>query len=241
MDSVPAHWHRMRRTVHDVLRTRCILLRFIPPELIDIILELAEYWACVMSNRSTQMLVKASTETEPTSEQNIYLQSARVPRGSRVRRVTFRVRSCDQGKSNNAKCRGTYKGTSSWFEVGVVEAPQELVASNSEPDLTSNQSHSRRWFLQSNIHGARYRKLHEVVWSVYDQVTDPASTLDESDGAVKNAPNPDPNRLTTGSGSGRGFLENLHPGSSISLYAQAKYPGWENHVFSAEIEMECFL
>lgn len=190
------------------------------------------------------MLVKASTETEPTSEENIYLQSARVPRGARVRRVTFRVRSCDQGKSNNAECRGTYKGTSSWFEVGIVEAPQELVVSNNEPDLSSNQSHSRRWFLQSNIHGARYRKLHEVVWSVCDQVPDPSPTLDESDStAVKNAPNPDPNRESTGSGSGRGFLENLnlHSGSSISLYAQAKYPGWENHVFSAEIEMACFL
>lgn len=115
-------------TPQDVLHTRLLLSTFtLPSELIDIILDTAEYWALISCHRSEDLVVRANDRTtqDRANDFNGPLPLESVPvtahaysevkylslevpayEGTRVRKVMFKLRSSDQGRSNNAICRG---------------------------------------------------------------------------------------------------------------------------------------
>ncbi|KAG2004801.1 hypothetical protein CC2G_003320 [Coprinopsis cinerea AmutBmut pab1-1] len=214
---------------------RLLLLHFnLPSELVVYILDLAEYWMKQSTSKTTEEHAIVAHNTNNTmsdsSEPAVYAEKKylSVPPVSglkgcgeyddsqlsfKPRKVIFRLRSCDQGRSGFVELRGTYQQCWSWFEVGIK---------STGPLATIEE---RRWHLQYNAHASRYRRPHEIIWEE-EQVSRP-SGVDYSPAIDEKS----------GQGSGAGFLEALTAHSEISLYACAKFPGWENHVYNAEVDV----
>ncbi|TEB30838.1 hypothetical protein FA13DRAFT_1733251 [Coprinellus micaceus] len=254
----------------DVLHTRLILTYLgLPTELIDLILDTASYWALITAHRSDEVVVRASdayvdghhhivtSPSEPYADNRYITVAVPAYEGTRVRMVRFRLRSCDQGRSNNAQCRGTYKSTFSWFNVSIevpslTPRPSTIFpASRSSPPIPKH----KRWFLQNNVHGSRNRRAHEIVWTAdMDSGCQGHNTggyVSTSEGTARKSssvPSGDPgdelggrNDEMTGSGTGLGFCQAVVPGSTIAVYACTQFSGWENHVWSAEVEVFCLV
>jgi hypothetical protein len=108
----------------DVFRVRCFLANFLPPELVNTILDDAQYWPRIRSRRDRFLLVNASssalrcliTPSFPTSEA-LGGPAARL----RVKLVTFDIDSNDQGWGGNPQDHGMCQ--TSGFDISNQCAP----------------------------------------------------------------------------------------------------------------------
>ena len=78
------------------------------------------------------------------------------------------------------------------------------------------------WRMQSNRIARREFASYEVVWTAKQSVT-----RDEEMRRVE----------ACGAWSGEGFVAALRPGDRAGLWLRAMYPGWENHVKWASVEI----
>lgn len=79
------------------------------------------------------------------------------------------------------------------------------------------------WLVQRNLCANSAEREHNIVWPV-SASDDPDATAEELE--------------ERGAGDGRGFVESLKGGDRVALWARAMFPGWENHVASAKVEIE---
>ncbi|KAF8992156.1 hypothetical protein BDQ17DRAFT_1254220 [Cyathus striatus] len=213
---------------NDVFEVRDILLHLAPAELVEYIMNEAEYWAKLVTLRKAEVIVKASDNPNNSADE-CYLLSAPIPKTMRdgeviptkVKMVKFTTRSCDQGGGGSALARGmllgTYNPSWTWFEAGIIR-PVLSDTTYVRGEIMLPPGIPKRWEVQRNVHASRSRRLHEVIWT--------PGTLHK-----ENPPTVD------GKGAGAGFIESLRPGDCICIMARALYPGWENHVASASIEI----
>ncbi|TFK32367.1 hypothetical protein BDQ12DRAFT_728725 [Crucibulum laeve] len=225
----------------DVLQVRYILLRFVPLELADLILEAAEYWAKQISSMKRDVQVCASSSPSYNADW-CYLVTSPIPARSRngmpiptkVKKVKFTLKSCDQGWGGSREHRGTYRHSCTWFEASILR-PSSVLSKNDLAKLITQPVNpvcfkamgieeipgegvgKRRWHIQRNVHVSRHQKLHEVVWT--------------------NTPMDERTEENHGRGNGHDFVQSLLAGDHIAVMTRALYPGWENHVFSAEVEV----
>lgn len=167
----------------------------LPPEIIHLILAHSSRWILL----GTEMFV---------------LDSDRTPGGYRISRwsghdsipilttqklsrqdalslggVIFSFRSCDQGWSWESKSHGTFNGSCTWMETGVVGDDDALAI-------------EQRWELQRNRHAGREPEDYRIEF-----------------------------------GEGHSLFESLREGDRIGMWCRAMYPGWQNYVHEAKIEM----
>ncbi|KAJ6516901.1 hypothetical protein C8R47DRAFT_1088595 [Mycena vitilis] len=225
----------------DVFQVRRCLLDFLPPELVNTILDEAQYWPRIRC-KSGAVTVHASTNSYHNASSRCLISPAfptsEALGGSaarlRVKLVEIGILSHDQGWFGSPHIQGTYIGSNTWFEAAILR-PGAIPKSQLEGwrgwslalgctrflperplyEVTNSAEKSGRWRVQTNQCGSMAPKYHTISWRT-----------DESD----------PTEVEkSGSGAGAGFLEALTAGDTIAIVARAMYPGWINHVRLVEI------
>ena len=80
--------------------------------------------------------------------------------------------------------------------------------------------------VQYNVQATRASKEHRVVWDWRDDIESDSPAADEL------------RKIGRGKFSGDGkFVRALKLGDCVELWAKARYPGWANHVESAQVEI----
>ncbi|CAK5275132.1 unnamed protein product [Mycena citricolor] len=210
-----------------------VLLRFLPPELVLIVVELSDLTH--VEDIRAERLVAAASHAPQNDAHHVYLVSKPILRGYgpadeviaeggiplRIKSVEYDIKSRDQGWCSDASLQGTYRG-SSWFEAAILRLPdghRPVSHKNYEPDFevpVTNDENATRWLLQKNFCGSSDIREHSIIWS----------------SAESPAESP---WLETGAGDGDGFVQKLRHGDCIAVLARARYPGWVNHVESVKI------
>ncbi|KAJ7256225.1 hypothetical protein B0H12DRAFT_1112850 [Mycena haematopus] len=225
----------------DVFQVRRFLVDFLPPELVNTILDEAKYWPRIRSTRDRILIVSASSSSDHDASLRCLVTppfpvpealggpSARL----HVKLVEFNILSNDQGWGGNPQDEGTYNGSYTWFEAAILRpgtAPEPqgwrrlatmLGASRFRParplfEVTDQDGRSR-WLVQTNRCATSQALDHSVVWQPDGSPT--------SSGDLKE----------NGSGDGAGFIELLAPEDRIGIVARARFPGWMNYVRSVNI------
>ncbi len=109
----------------DVIAVKLILNSYLPVEIIDDILDFAQYWARIRERRR----IETGAETVPTGEafpkaEWCYLVSPPIPQDAQVRLVKFVIESCDQGFGGEPEHRGmfaAYRITSSNLTIAYQQ------------------------------------------------------------------------------------------------------------------------
>jgi hypothetical protein len=128
----------------------------LPFEIVSKILDYAEFWYCDQSvtlphlpHQSPRHIVgsehwggskvgAAILTSRPLSHQDI----------SMLRRVTFSFRSKDQGWSSYRDQQGTYDGSWTWWEAGLLSSQERI-------QLSDTSSVARTYHLQRNRHAGK--------------------------------------------------------------------------------------
>ncbi|KAE9404691.1 hypothetical protein BT96DRAFT_813259 [Gymnopus androsaceus JB14] len=228
-------------TENEVNTVRYMLCDFLPLELVDIIIEDAEYWPCLYSKQDLKIKVEASKAPGPAFKSAwCYLISSPIPGivsqessepESIARKVVFEIQSHDQGW-------GIHPGPWSWFEAiiireqPIVVPPAWLNAALHKPvDLregigfdqlfTGPQPNTTRWHICSNRVAVRTKQDHCIVWTQHAEI-----------GGNKDAKSPKGRE-----GFGHELLKALQPGDRIAILALAEQWRWENHVYSGSVKI----
>ncbi|KAJ6598163.1 acyl-CoA N-acyltransferase [Mycena vulgaris] len=204
----------------DVFQVRRILVDFLPPELVNIIIDDAKYWPRLACARGPAWVSASSTPDNNAALRCLVTPAFDVGGPGthlRVKSVRFEIASRDQGWGGEPENHGTYNGSYTWFEAAILrpgKAPEPLgwrrwavalgcrrfrpsrpliqVQNPSEPDGC--------WRVQTNRCASRQTIHHTVLWEDIPKA-------DESE--------------SNGSGDGAGFLETLAPGDRIGVVARA--------------------
>jgi len=204
-----------------ILAVKYLIRRFLPIELAPTIVFHADLF--VPLTRSKEEVESVYSRGPEVSL--IYLWSAKV-QGSPaikypVRRIRFKVVSCDQGWSSHPEEQNTRENASSWFSVVKESELSRTVvppkSGDSEPSLTVytipqataevkddyDPLEKEKHQLFTNIHAGEEWETSEIVWQDCD------------------------------------FVWNLEAGDRVGLVAKARRYGWENSIKSASITLEC--
>ncbi|KAI3611446.1 hypothetical protein WG66_002038 [Moniliophthora roreri] len=245
-------------TEDDVIAVRIALLKFLPRELVDIVLDDAEYWPRTFAKR--YLVVIANTSGPKSQADWCYLVTPQIipdvlendgeelRRPPKIHSVTFTTKSRDQGWGGPPKDEmeryGPYHGSFSWFEAVIIRPSDEypnapwwleetsefpvnlLNPGPTEQDLADADvvlvgPPRKRWFVCCNLTANDTYTEHTVTWSIHDE--DPEHIVEDS--------------MRGHVGMGKQFLSLLQPGDRIALMARAMFPGWENDIHSASIEV----
>ncbi|KAG6910348.1 hypothetical protein DXG01_011417 [Tephrocybe rancida] len=228
-DTEPPELDRKDPTDQDVFSAQGILLHFVPLELADVILNMAQYWPCVSAMSDRLLLVPANHETQNNAAA-YYLVTPPVPsyQHLEIQMVKFSLSSCDQGWGGDANHYGTYNGSFTWFEAGIIRgAPtdhdvgrdfeQRTIRNADEfdadafgrlfaPEVVNSLENNRRWALQFNIQVSSTIRNHQIAWTKHDIIDDAAEA----------------SARTKGARTGRGFVGTLTPGDRITLIVRAQ-------------------
>ncbi|KAG7090462.1 hypothetical protein E1B28_009578 [Marasmius oreades] len=226
---------------NDVVQVRFVLLNFLPRELVDIIIDEAEYWcrACI-GERNEKLKILACPYNQHDARL-CYLLTQPIPgndnleerRPRKVRKVVFNTKSHDQGwggpPTEELEEYGPYHGSFTWFEAGIVRfidesaEPVGIHTLIADPQVLENfmvGPSPRRWFVYCNRTADYNTARHATIWSLCDE----DRTNDE-------------NVARGRMGKGREFLSHLEPGDRIALLGRAMFPQWTNHIVGASIDI----
>jgi hypothetical protein len=122
---------------------------------------------------------------------------------------------------------GTYSGSYTWFEASILRPSSPIVPPLPIPPYLAVSANQIRnslarynytvltpWLVQRNMTASREEREHEVEWRS-DRLSEPAP----------------------GAGDRKRFCEELRPGDRVGLWARAMFPGWENYVKEAMVEV----
>ena len=145
-----------------------------------------------LRNRGTQQVLS----TNPLSKSDVM----------RIRRITYKFRSQDQGWSSYPRHRGTYEGSWTWFEAGLTRPISSncAEAEGSEENQIKMAKESIRHEIQRNRHAGSAPEDYEHELDINHEL-----------------------------------LQEVEAGDSVVLWARATFPGWENRVYGASIEVWC--
>ncbi|KAJ3889963.1 hypothetical protein GG344DRAFT_50626 [Lentinula edodes] len=233
----------------DVQIVRYLFQTLLPLELVDVIIEDAEYWPCIHVERSEPILVDAKRSISRGLKMAwCYLVSSPVPEAldsagqslgqSRVRKVDLKVQGHDQGWGgpNSWECQRFERAPSSWYEATIIKAsrqpgllwlpaalqgPVDPASHLARPHFDQVFAGFTRWHIASNKLGNRTKQDHSVVWTE-EEVQGPRDA-----GSIKGR-----------EGFGHELVRALQPGDRIAILALAQQWGWENHVYSASITIQ---
>jgi hypothetical protein len=245
--------------VWDVLKVRYILRHKVvlplPEELVDWIIDEAEYWASTeVSMRDKRLIHKdrdqvilktvplcydrASLESCPSSPSPTPLI---MPHRSKhpCRKIIFHISSHDQGSGNRQE--NVYEGSWTWFDTEVIRAAhlKNIYQDGEEQEVLENEKGQvavhygsdhpkllpRGNKLQMNATRVSEMQDHTIVWHYLDDIAPDSLEAEEIE-------------RTQGRGrdtlDGRGVRE-LAVGDSIAVWARARFPGWSNTVAQARV------
>ncbi|KAM0326193.1 hypothetical protein ACHAQA_006790 [Verticillium albo-atrum] len=273
----------------DVVVVKAILTKAtnFPPEILDIIIDHAEYWPCseMVADYTGNNKVRISTgRAEHVVEDRLLLRTPPIGFTSSVitdlhawnrqpaqpmplrheaspeqlkkmvktapalthpvRKIVFKLRSCDQGWGGEREHHGTFNGSWTWFEAGLekIEALEDDVTSvrsemlrpvyprigetDGKLDYIHELHGNPQYQIQCNRTCTRGYSNYEVTWRWTDNIA-PGSTAAEE--------------LTAqgrGSDTGNGeFVRNLQLGDVITVWGKSRFHGWANNVETVGVEV----
>ncbi|KAH7909758.1 hypothetical protein BJ138DRAFT_1136435 [Hygrophoropsis aurantiaca] len=218
-------------TVADIILVKKSLAS-LPIELIDGILDEASYWPhssltiawrdSVPSQRRNSGGDKMYMRTLPLAiygtDINIALPARRQYGGEYpARKVIFELWSKDQGWSNEIANRGTYNGSSTWFDADV----ETLRHFGSEHPFLPSPTH-----LQRNIHAKNKVHHHTVVWHYLDSIEEGSTAAFEAEARGQGW------KSLNGT-----FVRSLKVGDCITLWMRARFPTRRLDITKAKISV----
>ncbi|KAJ7722891.1 hypothetical protein DFH07DRAFT_759734 [Mycena maculata] len=226
---------------NDVFEVRHVLVKFLPAELVNTILDDAQYWPRIRASRDILVTVNAARSTNNDAAL-CYLVTPQFPSREtlggpgarlRVKCVKFRILSNDQGWSSAPQFHGTYNGSYTWFEAAILRpgprpelqgwrrwalamGSTRFLPSRPLIEVKNPHEEGGRWLIQRNRCASKEPLLHTVVW-------------------VPGRAEAKPEEEERGRGHGSGFTDLLDPEDRIGIVARAMYPGWINCIRSVEV------
>ncbi|KAK0199698.1 hypothetical protein DFS33DRAFT_184481 [Desarmillaria ectypa] len=226
----------------DVISVKRVLNHYLPVEIIDDILDFAQYWPRIHERRRIGLKAVAFHqvgETFPKAEW-CYTVSPPIPQNAKVCAVEFVIESCDQGHGGEPEHRGTYEGSWTWFEAAIIrgepwwlsevlrmpvdlyqeglELPDDVRSAARAAEVRSREAEGSRWHIGVNVTAIGLYKEHTIVWPRTDEEIKQRSMK----GLV---------------GLSHEFVKLLEPGDRVALMARAMFPAWINKVKCASIDV----
>ncbi|KIY66424.1 hypothetical protein CYLTODRAFT_431794 [Cylindrobasidium torrendii FP15055 ss-10] len=233
----------------DIFELREFFLHYLPLELIDTILDCAEYWPCVHAERALDVVARAKRGRHPHAAPNaeyVYLVTKRIPPEAKVvQKVVYNITSHDQGWGGEERDRGTHGGSWTWFEAANIRAPEDAepwwvdAAEHRFPvdlDVPDHAEEDAAASLKAEVRSPNPETPDKSRWTITTNLTAVGSytthtltwTREDSD---------DSDDLTEHQKLGAKFVRLLDVGDRVALIARARYPGWANHIRSATIDV----
>ncbi|KAJ5558608.1 hypothetical protein N7535_008825 [Penicillium sp. DV-2018c] len=241
-------------SLSDVLKVRNLLQSrlSLPEELIDMIMDAAEYWPSiehalheprVIHKDRDQVLLK----TVPLCYDQNDLEHNPSPnplphRGAHpCRKIVFDLLSHDQGGGRSRE--NIYQFSWTWFDIEVIHGAhtRNMYVNGCEQEILDNEhGQERKHYTEADalllprsnklqVNGGHVGEAqhYTIVWDYRDDLKP------DSDEALEI-------EATQGRGcstlDGR-VVRELEVGDSIALWARARFPGWSNHVLRASVRI----
>ncbi|KDR79445.1 hypothetical protein GALMADRAFT_208809 [Galerina marginata CBS 339.88] len=227
-------------TPDDISRVQGMLLRFVPAELADAILDMAEYWPWTAVSRNSFTSAYSALEAPDHNAQWCYLVTPKIPSVERdgvrlpttVKMVKFFIKTYESSFGKSAGSSDTTQGFTTWFESAILK--------NGEPSMASYDTDSRPNDWYANLAAPHPKYLNDFretgypgspVENPFDNkkrwhvATNPQANTDKAWHQVtwKHDDIPalevDPQ---TGTGTGLGFVDSLSVDDQVVLLARAK-------------------
>ncbi|KAF8964468.1 hypothetical protein BDZ97DRAFT_1815245 [Flammula alnicola] len=242
-------------TPQEVFDARRCLLKKVPPELANIILDDACYWPKVSaryatdgnyltlaSSNSLDNDASASCLVTPKLSEWIVVPDAFVM----IKKVCFRITSHDQGWCIDNNFPGKYQGSWTWFEAAIVRdfiEDRDIIDTEDLQTRIQGALNARMRNEDTGVVTAKNANEGSDVWHIQTNIRacrhsvthEVAWTSDtnerDSDADEKEV------FCATGSKLGRGFVRSLEMSDRVAVIARAKYPGWSNHIGSVDLEI----
>ncbi|CAG8921077.1 unnamed protein product [Penicillium salamii] len=243
----------------DVLKVRFLLqwklTTGVPEELVDMIIDAAEYWPSIEHTIDEQRTIHKDCDqvllkTVPLCyDRNacLSLEQGSSPkqlphRGTHpCRKIIFNLSSHDQG--GRRRHHNMYEFSWTWFDTEVIRSAHEksMYANGNEQEILDNErGQVRKHYTEADdlllprgnklqVNGAHVSEMQHttIVWDYRDDVKADSPEAHEIEKTRGRG------RLTL---DGRGVRE-LEVGDSIALWARARFPGWSNHVNRASVRI----
>ncbi|PLB44735.1 hypothetical protein P170DRAFT_439986 [Aspergillus steynii IBT 23096] len=240
--------------LYDVLKTRHILRWKVVPgglplEIVDMIVDAAEYWASVVSEMRGQRIIRQDGDqvlvrTSPLcyDEKTLGSPSPKLLPHRTIhpcRKIIFFVRSHDQGWGGGRRAdRSPFQGSNTWFDVEVVHSAHEGTPAEAStlPEVGDDGIRLRAGHpllnpssckLQSNRTYVRDAEEYTITWHYLDRIPADSAEAEEIERAQ---------------GRGRATLDGsqvctLGLGDAISVWGRARYGGWTNYVEQVSVRV----
>ncbi|KAG0157375.1 hypothetical protein PDIDSM_4560 [Penicillium digitatum] len=243
-------------TLVDVLDVRLFLQwkvsRGLPEELIDMIIDAAEYWPSIEQKMQDQRVIQKDCDqvllkTVPLCYDRSSLEHEPSPtplphRGTHpCRKIVFNISSHDQG--GRRRRENMYDFSWTWFDVEVIHGAHtmNMYVNGMEQEILDNErGQVRKHYTEADallrprdnrlqVNGAHVSDMqhNKIVWDHRDDVQA------DSPGAFEIEKTLGRGRLTP---DGR-VVRELEVGDSIAIWARARFPGWSNHVHQASVRI----
>ncbi|PPQ78465.1 hypothetical protein CVT25_011860 [Psilocybe cyanescens] len=242
LDDIP----RPKYTPSDIGRVQSILLHFVPVELADAIIDMAEYWPWVAVSRNSFTSAYSALEAPDSNAQWCYIVSPKIPSIERagvcvptvVKMVKFFIKTYEScyGKTKESKATDATQGYTTWFESLILRNGESIPSyeDSSRPnDWYSNLAAPHPKFLndfrEPELPGAPVANPLDDRTRWHVATNSPSCGGDKSkawhevtwkhnDTQTKTATQTDP---STGMGTGSGFIDSLSVDDQIVLMARA--------------------
>ncbi|PKY06054.1 hypothetical protein P168DRAFT_303730 [Aspergillus campestris IBT 28561] len=231
-------------SLEDVLKTRYLLSwkivpEGLPSEIVDMIVDAAEYWPSTVTRLQKKMVVHQDRDavvvvTQPlcydeTTQEN----TTPKPRPHRTihpcRKIVFTIDSRDQGWGGGRRTT-PYEGSFTWFDVDVMHSAQQRAPDAPGPEFHPPQGgfENDAPLLLPNAHKLQCNKTavgetqrHVVTWHYQDCIEEDSAEAEE---------------IANETGRGRATLDGkqvreMEVGDALVIWARARFGGWSNRVY----------
>jgi len=233
-------------SIGDVCKTRAVLHQLgksrkendngigLPTELVDMIIDEAEYWPSVLTRMPRPVSAQNDTDkqcllTPPlcydlgsdSSFSSSFLSPKLLPhRGPHpCRKIVFTIQAHDQGWGGKIYSRGTYQDSYTWFDAYILDGNAPA-----EPERPFTPTSCR---LQSNRVAVKETQRYHITWHYSDAISPDSKEA---------------SRIELKEGRGSETLDgsevrSMKLGDTVSVWARARFPGWVNYVKSASLRV----
>ncbi|KAJ5178044.1 uncharacterized protein N7500_000743 [Penicillium coprophilum] len=240
----------------DVLHVRRLfqlkLSHALPEELIDMIIDAAEYWPSVEQKMQNQRIIKKDCDqvllkTVPFCYDRNSLEQESNPtplphRGAHpCRKIVFKISSHDQGGGRRRDNMYEYSWT--WFDAEVIRGAHKrnMYVDGTEQEILDNErGQVRKHYTEADAELLPRDNKLQVNAAHVDEIQHNKIVWDFRDDIQADSPEAFEIERTLGRGratlDGHGVRE-LEIGDSIAIWARARFPGWSNHVDRASVRI----
>jgi hypothetical protein len=248
-------------SMEDVLDVRDLLRRMrpsahgtVPDEIVDMIIDEAEYWPSVVTSLNTTPFMigadgdKECLRTPPLcfsfNEGGENTSETLLHRGLYpCRKIIFDISSHDQGWGGDYGHQGTFRGSWTWFDAYIIpsnkknsadvgKGGQESVSTERGEDTTSGPSPMKPFLpdstkLQCNRTATKVPTNYHIVWHYKDSIQQDSSEAE---------------RIEEEEGRGRATLDGesvrtMQIGDQLVVWMRARFASWRNHVDSMSVRI----